>query len=187
MTTTAPARSVMAFQEATRNPIFLYEQKIRGGWATQLVFYSCAEGEQFGKENEHNIKAGRWRVFCVPASGELAARLKESEQLVVRRLLWDLLNRLADCTDMDEVNGAIHAVLDLSQAGLGEWVTLADLKAKLRDCPDFERPPLTDFATYCRLQIEQARSDAAKAREAMERAERNITIYSAYLPPPMAT
>lgn len=72
-------RSDIAHEEATANPIFLYQVKFdrRRAWETRSVWYTRDEAEQFAASNEHNFKY--WRVFCVPACGDLAKVLKCNE------------------------------------------------------------------------------------------------------------
>ncbi len=44
-------------------------------WETRLVFYTREEAEEFGRQNSHNYDP--FRVFCVPAHGELITVLSD--------------------------------------------------------------------------------------------------------------
>ena len=49
-------------------------------WHTESVWYSRPEAEAYGKENAHKHADG-WRVFCVPAAGNLAAILDDIDRI----------------------------------------------------------------------------------------------------------
>jgi hypothetical protein len=44
-------------------------------WVTELVFFTRDAGERYGEAKAYNYPDG-WRVYCVPAHGELAELLK---------------------------------------------------------------------------------------------------------------
>ena len=44
-------------------------------WHTELVFLSREEAEQYGRDKDYNYRHG-WRVYGVPACGELAEVLR---------------------------------------------------------------------------------------------------------------
>lgn len=77
----------MAHEEATRDPIFLFQvwhgTKKRGHWDTERVFYSREEAREYGNSQVHNFgKDGSgWMVYCIPAEGKLAEVLKAASEL----------------------------------------------------------------------------------------------------------
>ena len=80
------SRKDMAHDEATRNPIFLYELKRRHGWETDRVFYSRREAQVFGENNQHNVRGCDgvgWRVYCVCAEGVLVDALNAYDKQMV--------------------------------------------------------------------------------------------------------
>lgn len=48
-------------------------------WETEGVWLSREEGNAYGKARAHNYPEGGWRVFCVPAEGELRALVDPTE------------------------------------------------------------------------------------------------------------
>jgi hypothetical protein len=44
-------------------------------WSTEHVFLTRDEAEEFGKAKEH--RWDKWRVYCIPAEGELARVLNQ--------------------------------------------------------------------------------------------------------------
>lgn len=68
-------RSTVCYNEATANPIFLFQKKIGVHWDTECVFYSREEGELFGNKFAYNYRSG-WRVYCVPCGGVLQDLLR---------------------------------------------------------------------------------------------------------------
>ena len=77
------SRIEMAHEEATRDPIFLFQLKRRGreNWATDRVFWSRKEAEDYGHSREYawgKMLMG-WRVYCVCAEGHLAEVLRANQ------------------------------------------------------------------------------------------------------------
>ena len=93
------SRKDVCYEEATSNPIFLFQRKLVRHWDTERVFFSREEGEQYGKDNAYNYRKG-WRVYCIPCDGVLAkvlnlfaaqiALLPESAQRDPHQLFSDL-------------------------------------------------------------------------------------------------
>jgi len=70
------SRKDVCYEEATSNPIFLFQRKLGRQWDTERVFFSRAEGEDFGRAHDYNYRTG-WRVYCVPCDGQLATVLND--------------------------------------------------------------------------------------------------------------
>ncbi len=69
-------RKDVCYEEATSNPIFLFQRKLGRHWDTERVFFSREEGEQYGKDHAYNYRKG-WRVYCIPCDGVLATVLNQ--------------------------------------------------------------------------------------------------------------
>lgn len=69
-----PTRSDQARVEMTRDPIFLLQRAIGNQWHIESVWLTREEAEDYGRANAHNLRP-LWRVYCVPAGGELARTL----------------------------------------------------------------------------------------------------------------
>jgi len=69
-------RKDVCYEEATSNPIFLFQRKLGKNWDTERVFYSREEGDDYGRAHEYNYRKG-WRVYCVPCDGQLATVLND--------------------------------------------------------------------------------------------------------------
>lgn len=65
-------------EECTRDVIFLFQErqsKKGDNWRTSGVFLTREEGEEFGRSTDYRYAHG-WRVYGVPAEGELAQLIK---------------------------------------------------------------------------------------------------------------
>jgi hypothetical protein len=69
-------RREMCRAEMTRDPIFLLQSRThkRSEWTTETVFLSREEAQRFG--DKHTYRWNCWRVYFIPASGELAELLR---------------------------------------------------------------------------------------------------------------
>ena len=72
-------RDDMAREESTRNPIFLFQSRVTFGWYTETVFLTRAEGERWGRAHEYRWGASNWRVYAVPAEGDLVDVLRRTD------------------------------------------------------------------------------------------------------------
>jgi hypothetical protein len=82
---TTEERKAIGFAECTAAPVFLYQVRHskpgRYGdyWDTRRVFYTRPEAEQYALSQTHNWKW--WRVYCVPAEGELREVMSTAESV----------------------------------------------------------------------------------------------------------
>lgn len=66
-------------EEDTVNTVFLLQVKNGGGWETDSVWRSRHEAETY-LTSRHMVDPGRWRVYGVPAYGQLAERVYAAER-----------------------------------------------------------------------------------------------------------
>lgn len=105
-------RDAWAYQEMTRDPIFLLQRKERyvstlcndqhreqfeddgeyepcdeciTYWRTESVWLSREQGEAYGEAHAYNYRYG-WRVYCLCAEGELAVLLRNAANAVGAKL-----------------------------------------------------------------------------------------------------
>jgi len=77
------SRRIMRQEEATQNPIFLLQRRIRGDYyETESVWYSREEAEKYLEDHAYNFRNSKadlpgGRVYCVPCYGALSDILEE--------------------------------------------------------------------------------------------------------------